>query len=597
MKSYSHKKRSVKSRHILTGPLQPALFALAAWVFLPPVANVASTLPAADSLPAKPTEAIAWSQLGAKAGADYHGDGLAVIPTTVGARLRCVFQRLEGEVTREGLWLTSSVAEGVSDRFRVTAVAVGRADDLGVRRQSAVATPLCGAKPIKVATAASESGAALCFPPQSKALPRTGAVEVADKLVRFLRSGVVEEYSVSVDGVQQDFLVLEKPPLTVTPNVAASRPSAALSRHAMFATLSRDAATVQRLADRPDEGMLRVELDVTGASVEAAADGAQLVLPQSGRKIAYSRLRVTDATGRELPARMEVVVAASRESAADMAGEDGGALPSRRYASLAVVVNDADAIYPVRIDPTFSDANWVSMGGLSGAGFPVYATVVDGAGNLYIGGAFTTVGEISANYVATWNGSGWSPLGTGMNSNVFALAVSGNELYAGGQFTTADGSAANYIAKWDGSRWNALGAGMNQYVLALAISGSNLFVGGLFTTADGSTANRIAKWDGITWSTLGSGMNNGVYALAASGSELYAGGQFTTADGNAANCIAKWDGIGWSALGAGMNTNVYALAISGSTCMQVVISQRRAGMLRITSRVGMGAIGAHWAWE
>jgi hypothetical protein len=30
-----------------------------------------------------------------------------------------------------------------------------------------------------------------------------------------------------------------------------------------------------------------------------------LVLNQSGRRIGYSRLRVTDATGRELPARME----------------------------------------------------------------------------------------------------------------------------------------------------------------------------------------------------------------------------------------------------------------------------------------------------
>ncbi len=35
--------------------------------------------------------------------------------------------------------------------------------------------------------------------------------------------------------------------------------------------------------------------------------------------------------------------------------------------TLAVVVNDADAVYPVRIDPTFSDANWVSMGGFPGA--------------------------------------------------------------------------------------------------------------------------------------------------------------------------------------------------------------------------------------
>ena len=60
----------------------------------------------ADTAPAKTS--IPWSQLGAKAGADYKGDGLAVIPTADGARLRCVFQKLEGEATREGLWLTST---------------------------------------------------------------------------------------------------------------------------------------------------------------------------------------------------------------------------------------------------------------------------------------------------------------------------------------------------------------------------------------------------------------------------------------------------------------------------------------------------------
>src|SRR5207244_5624269 len=48
------------------------------------------------------------------------------------------------------------------------------------------------------------------------------------------------------------------------------------------------------------------------------AYGARLVLvPQggTGRKIAYSRLRVTDATGRSLPARMEVESSADFQSA------------------------------------------------------------------------------------------------------------------------------------------------------------------------------------------------------------------------------------------------------------------------------------------
>ena len=58
--------------------------------------------------------------------------------------------------------------------------------------------------------------------------------------------------------------------------------------------------------------------------------------------------------------------------------------PAATSGTLAVVVNDAEGVYPVRIDPTFSDANWVSMGGFPGANVLVFATVTDGSGNFYI---------------------------------------------------------------------------------------------------------------------------------------------------------------------------------------------------------------------
>ena len=100
----------------------------------------------------------------------------------------------------------------------------------------------------------------------------------------------------------------------------------------------------------------------------------------------------------------------------------------------------------------------------------------DGSGPaLYAGGQFTTAGGVAANRIAKWNGSSWSPLGSGMNDgygvSVIALTVfddgSGPALYAGGYFTTAGGVAANYIAKWNGSSWSALGSGMNGGVVAL----------------------------------------------------------------------------------------------------------------------------------
>jgi hypothetical protein len=61
-------------------------------------------------------------------------------------------------------------------------------------------------------------------------------------------------------------------------------------------------------------------------------------------------------------------------------------------------------------DPTFSDDNWISMGGIPGTSWIVRAAVEDGAGNLYIGGIFNVVGDVVANCVAKWNGSSWSAL-------------------------------------------------------------------------------------------------------------------------------------------------------------------------------------------
>lgn len=87
---------------------------------------------------------------------------------------------------------------------------------------------------------------------------------------------------------------------------------------------------------------------------------------------------------------------------------------------------------------------------------------------------------------------------------MFAIAIWGSNVYAGGSFNTAGDSSANYIAKWDGTTWSTLGSGMNGFVTALAVAGNgDLYAGGNFTTAGGVSANRVAKWDGSTWSRSG----------------------------------------------------------------------------------------------
>ena len=251
-------------------------------------------------------------------------------------------------------------------------------------------------------------------------------------------------------------------------------------------------------------------------------------------------------------------------------------------------------------------SSWSALGsGVAGNSSPygdpsVHALAVfdDGSGPaLYVGGRFTIAGGVAANRIAKWNGSTWSPLGAGtgngLDPSVYALTVhddgGGPALYVGGGFTRAGGMTANRIAKWSGSAWSPLGSGMaNGHcddegacytdVTALAVfddgNGPALYAGGDFTWAGGA-ANRIAKWNGSTWSPLGSGLEFSgfgwgfptVRALAVfdggGGPALYAGGFFTLAGGVEASGIATWDGTSWSPLGSGTIGNVEALLVRG----------------------------------
>jgi hypothetical protein len=79
----------------------------------------------------------------------------------------------------------------------------------------------------------------------------------------------------------------------------------------------------------------------------------------------------------------------------------------------------------------------------------VEAFAVLPTGELTAGGGFTTAGGVSANRVARWNGTTWSPLGLGVNSTVQALAVvPSGDLVAGGVFSTAGGVASAFWAHW-----------------------------------------------------------------------------------------------------------------------------------------------------
>jgi hypothetical protein len=190
-----------------------------------------------------------------------------------------------------------------------------------------------------------------------------------------------------------------------------------------------------------------------------------------------------------------------------------------------------------------STPGWSTIGsGNNGVDDQVWSIAVNG-NDVYVGGDFTTIngGLISAINIAKWNSAtGWSAL-TGIDddgsSYINAVAVSGTNIYAAGYFTSINnGTAAGSIAMWDGTSWSVLSDGTNNGVdgniYAIAVDGNNVYVGGDFTTlSDQSTvANYVAKWDGSNWTVLTNGPTNGlsyiVNCLVIKDDEIYFGGEF-----------------------------------------------------------------------
>lgn len=202
--------------------------------------------------------------------------------------------------------------------------------------------------------------------------------------------------------------------------------------------------------------------------------------------------------------------------------------------------------------------------GVSG-GVRAFATHDDGRGfALFIGGAFTHVAGDRMPAITRWDGSSFSPVGTGLTGSVHALATYNGVLVAGGRITSPDSYGIQNIAYWDGVRWQAFDSGLNGQVEALAVFNNELIATGEFTSGSNRTLSRIARWDGQDWQALGSGLSHPGRGLTIYQGELVVVGDFTTAGGVSANRVARWNGTQWSALGTGLDrAAMAATAASG----------------------------------
>jgi hypothetical protein len=149
-----------------------------------------------------------------------------------------------------------------------------------------------------------------------------------------------------------------------------------------------------------------------------------------------------------------------------------------------------------------------------GLGPFVYAVTRATNGDLFAVGSFTgAFNGPAANHVALWNGATWQGLGGGVgtvggsDAVRAVLALPNGDVVVGGEClsftlgsgTTAQQVRANFTARWDGSGWQPLGSGLNGYVYGLAAQNAqgDILAVGSFTSAQGKLATRIARYSTI----------------------------------------------------------------------------------------------------
>ncbi len=155
--------------------------------------------------------------------------------------------------------------------------------------------------------------------------------------------------------------------------------------------------------------------------------------------------------------------------------------------------------------------SWMSLGGAT-----IDSTVTALAvyrGELIAAGPFVSIngGTIPASHIAAFNGTTWRTLGEGSGgvsggtlTTVNALAVYAGDLYVGGKFTTAGGGGtatpASNLAKWNGTAWSAVGGtGITgdsiAQVNSLTLFNNELIIGGRFLSAGGVPSPYFARWN------------------------------------------------------------------------------------------------------
>jgi hypothetical protein len=156
------------------------------------------------------------------------------------------------------------------------------------------------------------------------------------------------------------------------------------------------------------------------------------------------------------------------------------------------------------------DANLLEAKEYLGIGSPdnaVYALRLYN-GILYIGGAFTQIGEIAATHIAQYDTA------TGIISATDSVGIPDQVLkiteVAGEVYAITD----TKIYHFHFGAWVLIGTA-NASIYDMTTDGTNLYIGGFFSSVSGVATNRgVAKWNGSVWSSVsGAGSTGNTWGL------------------------------------------------------------------------------------
>lgn len=175
-------------------------------------------------------------------------------------------------------------------------------------------------------------------------------------------------------------------------------------------------------------------------------------------------------------------------------------------------------------------------------------------GELYVGGSFSDVNNLSSGLIFKTNGVSLTQMAVGSNSAVFDIVEYRDSIFAVGNFPFGPfppNQASPGIVKTKDVVWEQVGHGLKMRPNTGTKYLTDLYVGGIFnptcynTPCNHADVGNLGKWNGSSWSNESAGLFsdgletiNFLYTDTLTGT-IYALGDFHTARGDVADFIAK----------------------------------------------------------